>query len=137
MLDAPLLDDNNIIIKELSPTFACIRNGKKRILLHSQNAEYPHGGPNTLEVPLNTLAGDLNTPARLLTTLAGFADYPAHFLPSSPTPPCIRSGKKHILLHSQNAEYPHGDPNTFEVPPNTLFVAKKALQSRDEYLGEA
>ena len=74
MLDAPVFN-NNIIIKELSPTFACIRNGKTRILLTRPNPEYPHGGPNTLEVPLNTLAGDLNTPARHLNTPAGFAEH--------------------------------------------------------------
>ena len=74
VLDAPLFNTNNIILKELSPTFGCIRTRKIPILLHCHNAEYLHGAPNTLEVPLNTLAGDLNTPARHLNTLAGSAD---------------------------------------------------------------
>ena len=71
----------NFIIRELSPTSPCIRNGKTRILLHSQNAECPHGDPNSLEYPLNALSGDLNSPAPHLNTSAGSAHYPAYFLP--------------------------------------------------------
>ena len=159
----PFFNNNNIIIQELSPTFACIRNGKKRILIHSQNAEYPHGDPNTLEVPLNTLAGDLNTLARHLNTPAGFIDYPAHFVPSravifkcpafhGPKHPSMvcRGAKSFYEAHDAAgiaailaASSVNGaDLLSFREPGDlvadlrlTPFAARKALQVRDEYLG--